>query len=467
MRRALAAALMLTIGAVAGSAVAADSAPASAAATDAGSPPASPFRYDDDPTVYANALRDEPYAELKYIPLGSQDYLSFGADLRERVEASDVGLLGFRDPDPDAYDLHRLLVFADLQLGPDLRGFIQLGDEEEVGRTPGPAPTDVDQLDLSQAFVDASANLAGGRATLRLGRAEMSFDDGAIIGLRDGPNVRQVWDGARLTYVAGPWRWDAFAVAPVSVQPGVFDDRPLHDQSIEGVHLTVAPAGNLAADAFYYHNLNPQVSLYGASGEERTDTFGLRLRGSRGALDGSVGGIGQTGDADGREVRAFALHGDVGWRFANLPWAPHVTLRGDVLSGGDPKGAHIATFNALYPNVAYSTEATIEAPANLIQSGLVASADPLRTVILAYTLEGLWRYSTRDAFYAAPLFPLVRPTASNDAYSGLEQQIEASWRLSAFVTLKAAYVHFSAGDFIRRGGGHDEDFGMTSISFRL
>ena len=457
MRHAVAAAFALSFGAVAGSAVAADAPPASV----------SPFRYDDDSTAYADAPADDLYAKLKYLPLGPQDYLSFGADLRERVEASDVGLLGFRNPGADAYDLHRLLVFADLQLGPDIRGFVQLGDHEEVGRTPAAVPTDIDKLDVSQGFLDVSADLAGGRATLRFGRAEMSFDDGAIIGLRDGPNVRQVWDGARLTYVAGSWRWDAFAVEPVSVKPGVFDDGPLHDQSIEGVHLTVAPPGGLAADSFYYHNLNPQVSLYGASGEERTDTFGLRLRGARGALDGSVGGIGQTGDATGREVRAFALHGDVGWRFAGLPWAPHVTLRSDVLSGGEPKADHIATFNALYPNVAYSTEATIEAPANLIQSGLVATADPLRAVTLQYTLEGLWRYSTRDAFYAAPLFPLVRPTASDDAYSGVEQQLEATWGLNAFVTLKAAYVHFFAGDFIRQGGGRDEDFGMTSISLRL
>jgi hypothetical protein len=161
------------------------------------------------------------------------------------------------------------------------------------------------------------------------------------------------------------------------------------------------------------------------------------------------------------------VHGDLGWRFASLPWAPHVTLRSDILSGGGPKAAHIATFNALYPNIAYSTGAAIESPANLIQSGLVATVQPLRAVTLQFTLEGLWRYSTRDAFYAAPLFPLVRPTASNDAYSGVEQQLEASWRLNPFVTLKAAYVHFFAGNFIRQGGGQDEDFGMTSISLRL
>ena len=185
------------------------------------------------------------------------------------------------------------------------------------------------------------------------------------------------------------------------------------------------------------------------------------------SLDGSLGGIGQIGSAAGRGVRAFAAHGDIGWRFASLPWTPHVTLRIDVLSGGDPKDAHIATFNALYPNVAYSTEATIEAPANLVQPGMVATATPLRDVSLQYTVEGLWRYSTRDAFYAAPLFPLVRPTASNDAYSGVEQQIEASWRVNAFVTVKAAFVHFFAGDFLRKGGAHDENFGMTSVSLRL
>jgi hypothetical protein len=226
-------------------------------AADTASAPGSPFRYEDDPTVYADAPADDVYAKFKYVPLGPQEYLSLGADLRERVEASDVGLLGFRNPGAEAYDLHRLLVFADLQLGPDIRGFVQLGDHEEVGRRPAAIPTDVDQLDLSQGFLDASADLAGGRATLRLGRAEMSFDDGAIIGLRDGPNVRQVWDGVRITYVAGPWRWYAFAVEPVSVKPGVFDDGPLHDQSIEGVHLTVTPPGTLAADSFYYHNLKP------------------------------------------------------------------------------------------------------------------------------------------------------------------------------------------------------------------
>ena len=436
-------------------------APCRAAPPSAGSP----FRYDDHPTPYADAAG--LYARLKYIPLGDGSYASFGADLRERVEATDGTFLGLGTRRSDLYDLHRLLVFGDLQFGPHLRAFVQLGDHDEAGRSPGPAPLDVDRLDLAQAFVDVAGEAAGGHAVLRVGRAEMSFDDGALIGLRDGPNVRQVWDGGRLSYVAGAWRWDAFAVRPVAVKPGVFDDGTLPGQSLEGVHLTVAPPGAVAADAFVYHDLMPQAALFGAAGKERTDTFGLRLRAHAGAFDGSAGAIGQTGEAAGRTVRAFALHADGGVSLPRVPWAPHLSLRADVLSGGDPKAGHVSTFNALYPNVAYSTEATIEAPANLIQSGLVLSATPLPALSLQYTVEGLWRFSSKDAFYAAPLFPLVQPDGSGDRYSGLEQQLRGVWRIGPHVTLTSALVHFSAGDFIRRGGGRDQTFGMTSLALRL
>ena len=251
------------------------------------------------------------------------------------------------------------------------------------------------------------------------------------------------------------------------MRPGVFDDGPLRGQSLDGIHVTFAPTGPLAANFFYYHNAMPQAALFGAAGPERTETFGLRLRGQSRNVDGSVGATGQTGQAAGKSVRAFAFHADAGLSVVGVRWTPHLSLRADILSGGNPKAAHIATFNALYPNVAYSTEATIEAPANLVQTGLVISAKPITVLSLQYTIEGLWRYSRKDAFYAAPLFPLIVPTGSQDRYSGLEQQLRASWNLAAKVTLTSAIVHFSAAPFIRHGGGRDETFGMTSLALRL
>ena len=433
-------------------------APAAAAPATGGSP----FRYDDDPTPFA--AQDDFYGRLKYRALGGDAYLSLGADLRERVEASDTTFLALQARATQTYDLHRLLVFADLQASRDVRVFVQVGNHDEIGRNPGPSPLDVDRLDLAQAFVDLSHPLGDGGATLRLGRAEMSFDDGALIGLRDGPNVRQSWDGARLTYVAGPWHVDLFAVRPVAVDPGVFDDGRVAGQFLGGLHVTFAPSATAAVDGFYYHNVMPQAALLGLAGHERTDTVGLRIRGQNGAADWSLGAIGQTGDADGRPVRAFALHGDAGWSVVDRV---HVDLRADVLSGGDPAGHAVGTFNALYPNVSYSTEATIEAPANLIQVGTVARFDPVAALSLQYTLEGLWRYTSRDAFYAAPLHPLVLPDGSGDRFTGVEQQLRATYRLNRFVTLTAALVHFAVGDFIRRARGGNEVFGLTAISVRL
>ena len=435
----------------------------SARADDGPPPSISPFRYDDDVSRYTG--RDDLYGKLKRLDFDG-GYVSFGADLRERVEASDVGLLGFRSRDAQAYDLHRLLVFGDVHLDDTARLFVQIGDHLDAGRRPT-APTDVDRLDLAQAFIDLSRPLGAGSLTVRLGRAEMSFDDGALIGLRDGPNIRQSWDGARVSYVARGLKLDAFAVAPVANRSGIFDDRAAQGQALQGVHASLDPSKAWGIDMFWYRSIKPNVAVLGSNGRARTDTVGARLRVKVGSYDGSLGAIGQTGAVGDRGVRAFALHGDFGRSFPGLAWTPHLALRADVLSGGDPQAQRIGTFDALYPNVAYSTEATIEAPANLIEIGLVGKASPSRRVDVQYTLERLWRYSTRDAFYAAPLIPLVAPDGAGDHNLGTEQQLSVRWRASPFVTLQAALVRFDTGRFIKRAGGSDETFGTLSLALRL
>src|SRR3712207_7967115 len=50
-----------------------------------------------------------------------------------------------------------------------------LGTAFAAGRAFGDGPTDEDRLDLIQGFVDVSAPVAGGRATLRAGRQEVTL----------------------------------------------------------------------------------------------------------------------------------------------------------------------------------------------------------------------------------------------------------------------------------------------------
>jgi hypothetical protein len=429
----------------------------------------SPFRYDDDVSQYASAnARVNLYGDLKFIPLGdsADEYLSFGADLRERAEVNSNTLLGFGNDGLNAYNLHRLLLFADIHYD-GFRVFIQLGNETEVGRAPGPLPTDIDRGDLAQGFIDYAFKAGPGNLTVRGGRFEMAYDEGALIGLRDGPNVRQVWDGLQSFAVLPEARIDAFVVKLVNVSPGYFDDRTLAGQALWGVHLAASPPAiaPVKITAFYYGNTMPEVRFYPRPGKEQTHTVGLRLLASAGGFDGSVGGIGQAGTLAARTVRAWAAHADAGWTFA-LPWQPRLGLRTDTLSGGGGNGT-VHTFNALYPNYAYSTEATIEAPANLIQVGATLGLHPLDSVTVNYTLEGLWRYSVLDAFYAAPTFVLVPPDGTSRRFTGIEQQVEATWHINSFASLTASYVHFEPGAFLRAAHARSQDFGMTELAIHL
>ena len=429
----------------------------------------SPFRYDDDVSEYAApGARVNLYDELKYVPLGNNagEYLSFGADLRERVEVNSNALLGYGNRGPNAYDLHRLLLFADVHYD-GFQVFVQLGNATEAGRAPGPLPTDIDRGDLAQGFIDYAFAAGPGSLTVRGGRFEMAYDEGALIGLRDGPNVRQVWDGFQSFYALPAARIDAFLVRPVGVGPGYFDDRTLAGQTLWGMHVSASPApiAPVRITAFYYGDTMPDVAFYPQRGHERTHTAGLRLLAAEGGFDGSIGGIGQIGNLASRNVTAWAVHGDAGWTF-DTPWTPRLGLRSDILSGGSGGGT-VHTFNALYPNYAYSTEATIEAPANLVQVGATLGLHPLDSVTINTTLEGLWRYSVHDAFYAAPTFALVRPDGTSRRFSGFEQQVEATWRIDKFLDLTAAYVHFEPGAFLRSARAQSQDFGMTELSVHL
>src|SRR5215471_18254619 len=87
-------------------------------------------------------------------------------------------------------------------------------------------PTDVDHFDLQQGFADLRASIGQDASlTFRGGRQEMAFGAARLVDVREGPNVRLSFDGGRVFYESPALRIDAFGVAPVVVERGVFDDR--------------------------------------------------------------------------------------------------------------------------------------------------------------------------------------------------------------------------------------------------
>src|SRR4051812_16475586 len=212
-----------------------------ARAEDAGRPAIKSHRFDEDWRALCDpAVRTMLLDPLKCVPLDADGFfkLTIGGELRERFEA--VRNPGFGlDQSSDHVFLHRALLHGDLHLGDALRVFVQVGAFQQNGREGERSPTDVDRLDLTQAFVDLGLPTPGdGRITLRGGRQEMSFGASRLVSVRESPNVRRSFDGGRAFWTGGGYRVDAFHARPILLDEGTFDDRVNNGEALWGVYGT-------------------------------------------------------------------------------------------------------------------------------------------------------------------------------------------------------------------------------------
>jgi len=209
------------------------------------------FRYLRDP-----AKRNDFWDPIKYIPIADDPafYLTLGGEVRERFDHFDEPSFGLRKRNVEDDLLHRFLLSADLYLGEELRGFVQLGDHLQAGRGNLRTPTDLDRLDLQQAFVDFSLTPeATARFTVRIGRQELTFGSQRLVSVRESPNIRRSVDGVRALYRNGDFSLDLFATKPVQNKPGIFNDQQDETQIFWGLYavMPVSFVPSLHADLYY------------------------------------------------------------------------------------------------------------------------------------------------------------------------------------------------------------------------
>lgn len=426
------------------------------------------FRYLRDP-----AKGDDPWDPIKFIPLGwSPDaYVTFGGELRQRLDHFDQPFFGLRQRASLDDHLHRLLLNADVHLGPGFRTFIQLGNHTQTGKGVLQSPNDVDRFDLQQAFGEVEMPLGpGGALNVRGGRQEFSFGSQRLVSVGEPPNVRRSFDGVRAFYRSEGVRVDAFVARPVSLAPGYFDDRSDPSQSFWGVYgvAKVPQAAGLTVD-LYYLGLDRKDALFnqGRDREER-HTVGTRLSGTVGAWDYNAEFIGQVGTFGTRDIRAWAAYFDGGYTLADLPFAPRLGLKANALSGDrDPRDGELNTFNPLFPQYGYFGDSNLVVPANLrdVAPSVLLRLTP--SVSASATVDFLWRDSVRDAFYRVPLVPLVRSAQGAARYVGEQVSAELTWQVDRHLSVYATYAHFFAGPVIRDARGKDVDYLSTRISYRF
>jgi len=425
------------------------------------------YRFLEDPLK-----RTDSWDPLKYLPLnetGSWD-LSIGGEARERYEYFNRPNWG-KDPQDSGYFLQRYFLHGDLRIGENARLFAQFQSSLEDGRKGGPRPTDRDELDLHQAFLDLKLNFPGdGSLTLRSGRQELAYGSQRIISVREGPNVRQSFDGFRLMYRTGEVQIDGFAAKPAQTNRYVFDDETDNSKALWGTYAVLPfpllPKGNI--DLYYIGLYRGKAGFDQGAARETRHSLGARLWRTAAPLDYNFEAIYQWGSFGNSDIRAWTFASDTGYTLS-LPLRPRIGLRADIASGDDDPANHdLQTFNPLFPKGAYFSEAGLIGPANFIDLNPCIDLHLNERLTWIFDWDFFWRENIHDGLYNNAV-ALVRSGRKSGAYYiGSMPQTQLLWNINRHLAITALYGHFFAGRFIKESGpGEDVDYISTWITYKF
>lgn len=340
-------------------------------------------------------------------------------------------------------------------------GIVQLGVHAEQGRDGGPGGTDRGALDLQQGYL----RWHGDRLSWQLGRQEAAYGSSRLLSVRDGPNIRLAFDGVRGRWQQGALTLDVMALRPVDNRMGAFDDRSDQGQFLVGSYATWQGArpGN-GLDLYLLGYGRDGARFASAVGDERRTSLGARWFVLQPRWDANIELVAQRGTLSRAQgdlaIRAWTLATDSGVRWPGHRWDPRLGVKLDIASGDrDAHDGRLDTFNAMYPKSAYFSEASLLAPANLmdVQPTLSLTPRPGLTTEIGWQLA--WKHRRSDAVYTTPA-PLaaVPGTAGTPRRIGQQYKWETSWEASRHWTWKGQLAWFEAGPGLRAAGGRDTLF---------
>ena len=431
------------------------------------------IRWKEDYSFLRDRTRPTLLERVKFVPLNARGtaYLTVGGEARERVEDYDHAFFGLPDGPTFTSYATRMLLDADLHLGPRFRTFMELGSFWETGRKPAARPIDRGDLDLQQAFADLMAvEHSGSRLTLRLGRQEMPVGSGRLVSLRDGSNIRLSFDAAKVIWDHdGRTSLEAAAGRPVDPARGVFESATSSREWFWYADWSRRALGGRGpnGELFYLGRTVKRAVYAGGTADEARHTLGGRIWGRAVAWDYSVQASYQVGSFGSADIRAWGAASDTGYTLARVPGRPRLAVRADIASGDKGDGGVLSTFSAPYPALNYFSEAAIFAPGNGYDLHPYVQAQPVKKLAVSLGVDFQWRLERSDAVYRAGGGFLVPPGVSAARFVTAITQLDGTWQPVAQVALRAAWVRASAGAVIRAAGGRPTNFLLFSLDLRL
>jgi hypothetical protein len=402
------------------------------------------------------SLREDIWDPLKYIPLGREDwFLTIGGEAREVFERVGNDNWG-KQPYINTFLLQRYMLHTDWHFGKHFRAFVQIKSGLESFRRGGYRPIDEKKLDFEAAFVEVGAGEGDHWVVLQAGRQELNYGSGRLVSVREGPNVRQSFDGARLKMKAGAWRVDAFAARPDLDKPGYFDNAPDHRTSFWGVYATRPWRSRVSFDSYYLGLDRKSFTYSRGTAQETRHNLGARLwrppATKESDWDFDYEAVWQFGSFGAGDIRAWTAASDTGYSFLRTPLQPRVSVKADISSGDDPRSGSLGTFSPIFPMGNYFgvIADTGPGPVNFIDVHPRVQTKLPRGVSISTDVVVQWRESLTDGVYAVPGFLLVPAGDSRARFVGYRPGVEARWQIDRHAWVQADYGVFFAGDFLKQ-----------------
>ncbi|MBY0507640.1 MAG: alginate export family protein [Bryobacteraceae bacterium] len=413
------------------------------------------------------AKRTDPLDGFKFVSLNKTGsaYATFGAEYRVETEWFRNEDWGSDPEKPNQnYFLHRFMPYADLHLNRRVRFFTTLKFNFVNGRSGRPRPVDQDKGDIHEAFVDLKLLETKSRSlVLRTGRQELTYGQGLLINNREGPNVRQSFDAATLTFRRKNLRVDTFAARPVQTNRGWFDDSPEHRQILAGLYATVARR----LDIFWLYTDQKLRRWQRGAGRDQRQSIGARWAERRGGWIYDYEGAWQTGTfRDSTPIRAWGVATETGYEF-DLAGKPHLALRAN-LSSGDRGGENLSNFLVPYPKGGYWGKVLLNGPFNFSDLHPLLEFRPHAKWRVESGWVWFFRTSTRDAVYGVGGQLLRNGLGSQARFIGQQGSTEIIWNRDRHVRVSLGYSVFLPGQFLRETPpGKAVHFLNLGITYRL
>jgi hypothetical protein len=402
------------------------------------------------------SLRQEFLDRLKYISLGRDNwYLTIGGEIREVLEDIKNDNWG-QQPYTNTFFLQRYMLHTDWHLGKHVRAFVQLKSGLESYRRGGPRPIDEKKMDIQAAFVDIGSSEGRKWIVLRLGRQELNYGSGRLVAVREGPNVRQSFDGFKIKSQYGAWRIDGFAVRPDLDNPGYFDNVPDHGTAFWGIYATRSLRERVSLDAYYLGLDRKQATFNRGTATELRHTLGARLwqpvAKQKRDWDFDYEGVWQFGSFGSSNIRAWTVASETGYSFPTATLQPRLSVKADISSGDDPRKNTLGTFNPIFPvgNYFGVLEDTGPGPVNFIDVHPRLQTQFPHNVSVSVDFMAQWRQNLRDGVYAVPGFLLVAAGNSRARFIGYQPGVEVRWQIDRHAYIQADYGVFYAGEFLKQ-----------------